>query len=142
MLVAEKDLNRILPSMMVEASGDITRISRREDIGMNAMELRRYVASTPSIRRDYHRLLADELQDYQLHIAERILSMAKLQQRAFGDEENDIPPDPKTAIELSKEISRLISEGKNTNVSPGSAKVMASKEDIKEVLRRFLEDAV
>jgi hypothetical protein len=137
-----EDLEIHLPIMMVEEAGDLNRISRRKDIGLNAMELRKYVSSTPRIRRDYHRLLEDELQDHQLHIAERILKMAKLQQKAFGDDEKDIPADPKTAIDLSKEISRLIAEGRGANMSSTSARVMASKEDIKEVLRRYVEDVV
>lgn len=138
MSMIESDLNRQLPALMVTHSGDVSKISRLPDVGMNAMELRRYVAATPSIRRDYHRLLAEELQDYQLHIAERILNMAKLQQKAFGDAEKDIPPDPKMAIELSKEISRLLTEARGSHMNPENAKIIASKEDIEAVLERFL----
>ena len=49
-----------------------------------------------------------------------------------------IPPDPKMVIELSKEISRLIAEGKNQNMSAKNTLVLASKEDAKELLEAFL----
>jgi hypothetical protein len=42
-------------------------------------------------------------------------------------------------IELSKEISRLISEGKGTNISTKAAVLLASKEDAKEILAGFLD---
>ena len=62
-----------------------------------------------------------------------------MQQKAYGDEEKDIPPDPKMAIELSKEISRLLAEGKQGNVSSSTAMIITSKEGASEILQRFLE---
>ena len=136
MSLVETDLIHILPRLMVESFGDLAKVSRSPAVHLNAMELRKYVANTPEIRRDYHRLLQDELQESHLHIAERILRMADLQDKAFGDE--DIPPDPKAAIEISKEISRLIKEGKDSHLSQSAAQNLASKEDVREVLERFL----
>jgi hypothetical protein len=89
------------------------------------------------------------MQEKGLHIAERILKMAELQERAFGGEfeyvDDDgevrtqfVPSDPKMVIELSKEISRLIAEGKGTNISAKTAILLASKEDAKEILENFL----
>ena len=55
------------------------------------------------------------------------------------EEEMDLPADPKMVIELSKEISRLIAEGKTQNMSSKAATMLTSKEDAKELLLAFLE---
>lgn len=130
--------NELIATAMVEYKGNLALVSRLPEIPMNAMALRSYVAKEPLIRERYQELLAMELQEHGLHIAERILNMAKLQQDAFGNIEENIPPDPKTAIELSKEISRLIAEGKGTNISGKSAIILASKEDAVDILKEFL----
>ena len=128
---------------MLLTRGDVAKASRDPSIGLNAIELRRYISQTPGVRHRYHALLAEELQDKGLMIAERILKMAELQKEAFGIydpscPENNIPADPKMAIELSKEISRLIAEAKQANISPKSAKSIANKEDAEELLSKFL----
>ena len=135
---------------MVECRGDLAKASRSANVHLNAMALRAEVKNNPDIRRRYHKLLADELQEKGLHIAERILKLADLQEKAMGhttviknmdgeDEEFEVPADPKMVIELSKEISRLIAEGKGQNVSSKAAVILASKEDAKELLQSFLD---
>jgi hypothetical protein len=131
---------------MLSTYGDLAKASRDERVEYNAMTLRRVVKENPEIRLRYQELLADEMQEKGLHIAERILKMAELQEQAFGHtytdsegNEIEIPADPKTAIDLSKEISRLIAEGKGQNVSAKSAVLIASKEDAAELLAKFLE---
>lgn len=132
------DLDELISRAMLEHKGNLSLVSRMPSIGMNAMALRNYVNSNPNIRTRYHELLAEELQESGLLIAERILEMSKLQQQAYGDPDNNIPPDPKMAIELSKEISRLILEAKNTNVSDKSAIIITSKEGAAELLQEYL----
>jgi uncharacterized membrane-anchored protein YjiN (DUF445 family) len=144
--------HELIAQAMLMTRGDLAKASRLDSILHNAMELRKVVQEQPQIRARYHELLAQEMQEKGLHIAERILKMAELQEQAFGgiveyeDEltgetkERIIPADPKTAIELSKEISRLIQEGKGTNMSAKSAVILASKEDAKEILNNFLGD--
>jgi hypothetical protein len=136
---------------MLTTRGDLAKASRLPTVQHNAMSLRHIVKTNPEIRKRYHEMLADEMQEKGLHIAERILKMAELQEKAFGVEYEDkdpesgetvirtSPADPKMAIELSKEISRLISEGKGQNMSAKAAVVIASKEDAKEILTAFLE---
>lgn len=138
MLIPTEKLEEEIPKLMLLCRGNLAKISRDPTVNMNAMELRYYVATTPSIRQKYHQLLAEELQDHQLHIAERILRMAELQSASFGDPENDIPPDPKTAIDLSKEISRLIAEGSIQSMSTDAVTALASKEDVQKFLARFI----
>lgn len=134
---------------MLETRGDLSKASRMPSVAFNAMALRKEVASHPDIRVRYHQLLATELSEKGLHIAERILRIAELQERAFGgteiitdedgtDTEIHVPADPKMVIELSKEISRLIVEGKNQNISPKAAVLIATKEDAAEILAAFL----
>ena len=142
-LSTEKEL---IAQAMLETRGDLAKASRLDTVNHNAMSLRAAVKESPEIRRRYHELLAEEMQEKGLHIAERILKMAELQEAAFGqtiiDSEGqplDIPADPKTVIELSKEISRLISEGKNQRMSAKAIVVLSSKEDGKELLQSFLE---
>lgn len=113
------------------------------------MALRAVVKKYPQIRLRYRDLIAEELMDKGLHITERILRMAELQDKAMGctvmvegpegPEEMEMPADPKMVIELSKEISRLIAEGKNQNLSSKSVVMLASKEDAKEILANFLD---
>ena len=114
------------------------------------MALRLEVQQNPAIRTRYQELLAFEMQEKGLHIAERILAMAELQEQALGGEYEHTEEDgsvvirthlqdPKMAIELSKEISRLIAEGKGANMSANSAILIASKEDAREILARFLD---
>ena len=136
----------IISQAMLMTRGDLAKASRLDSIEYNAMALRAIVKANPEIRTRYHTLLAEELQEKGLHIAERILKMAELQEAAFGqtiiDSEGnnlDIPADPKTVIELSKEISRLIAEGKGQPMSSKSVMILASKEDGKELLESYLD---
>lgn len=136
----------LIAQAMLATRGDLAKASRFDEVGMNAMALRKLVSENPTIRRRYHDLLAYEMQEKGLHIAERILKMAELQDRAFGgeyiDDEGKVrnyQVDPKTAIDLSKEISRLIAEGKGQNMSAKAAVIIASKEDAQELLQAFLD---
>jgi len=136
----------LIAQAMLATRGNLASASRFDSIQYNAMALRNIVKDNPSIRRRYHELLADEMQEKGLHIAERILKMAELQDRAFGGDYEDDDGvirqhhvDPKTAIDISKEISRLIAEGKGQNMSAKAAVVIASKEDAKELLAGFLD---
>lgn len=135
----------IIAHAMLLHRGDLAKASRLDSVEYNAMALRALVKDNPVIRNRYHELLAEELQEKGLHIAERILKMAELQEAAFGGTikdsdgiEFEMPADPKTVIELSKEISRLIAEGKATNMSGKATIVLASREDAKELLQDFL----
>lgn len=136
----------LIAQAMLTTRGDLAKASRLDTIDHNAMSLRVVVKGNPDIRARYHELLADEMQEKGLHIAERILKLAELQEQAFGhtiiDSEGgelDIPADPKTVIEISKEISRLIAEGKNQPMSAKATVILASKEDGKELLMAFLD---
>lgn len=129
----------IIALAMLQTKGNLTLTSRLPQVNMNAMALRNFVAQNKEVRSRYHELLAEELQESGLLLAERILEMSIMQQKAYGDEEKDIPPDPKMAIELSKEISRLLAEGKQGNVSSSTAMIITSKEGASEILQRFLE---
>lgn len=142
--------HELIAQAMLLTRGDLAKASRLDSVDHNAMSLRAVVKDNPAIRQRYHELLADELQEKGLHIAERILKMAELQEDAFGGEVEvmnemgkletvPIPADPKMVIELSKEISRLIVEGKGQAMSVKSTIVLASKEDAKEILSKFLE---
>jgi hypothetical protein len=130
---------------MLLTRGDLIKVSRKT--GQNIMVLRTLVQQNPEIRARYQELLAAEMQEKGLHIAERIIKMAELQEQAFGGMIEDPTTgnmvehlqDPKMVIELSKEISRLISEGKGTNISTKAAVLLASKEDAKEILAGFLD---
>ncbi len=137
--------HELIAQAMLLTRGDLAKASRLDSVDYNAMSLRAVVKDNAHIRVRYHELLAEEMQEKGLHIAERILKMAELQEAAFGQtiidsegEKLDIPADPKTVIELSKEISRLIAEGRNQNMSAKSTIVLASKEDGKELLESFL----
>lgn len=141
--------HELIAQAMLETRGDLAKASRLDTVDHNAMSLRAEVKFNPNIRARYHELLADELQEKGLHIAERILRMAELQEKAMGCtimvqgmdgmEEMEMPSDPKIVIELSKEISRLIAEGKGQNMSAKAAIIVASKEDAKELLAGFLD---
>jgi len=129
---------------MLETRGDVSKASRLPSVSQNAMALRALVKANPQIRRRYHDLLADELMDKGLHITERILKMVELQEKAMGCtvmvegpdgmEEMDMPADPKMVIELSKEISRLIAEGRNQNMSSKAAVMLI----VKKMLKKYL----
>ena len=148
-LVVLSSEHELIAQAMLETRGDLAKASRLDTVNLNAMALRSEVKSNPLIRKRYHELLADELQEKGLHIAERILRMAELQEKAMGQtiivegmdgpEEMEMPADPKMVIDLSKEISRLILEGKGQNLSSKAAVIIASKEDAKELLSSFLE---
>jgi hypothetical protein len=140
----------LIAQAMLLTRGNLASASRLDSVDHNAMSLRIVVKDNPPIRQRYHELLADELQEKGLHIAERILKMAELQEQAFGGEVEvmnelgkmetvPIPADPKSAIELSKEISRLIAEGKQQTMSAKSTVMLSSKEDAKEILAAFLK---
>ena len=141
--------HELIAQAMVMTRGDVAKASRLDSVDHNAMSLRREVKNHPEIRRRYQELLSDELMDRGLHVSERILRMVDLQDKAMGCtvmvegpdgmEEMDMPADPKMVIELSKEISRLIAEGKNQNMSTKAAVMLTSKEDAKEILAAFLE---
>lgn len=134
---------------MLETRGDVAKASRSDTVDHNAMALRAVVKNNPQIRRRYQELLADELMDRGLHVSERILRMVDLQDKAMGCtvmvegpegmEEMEMPADPKMVIELSKEISRLIAEGKNQNMSSKAAIMITSKESAREILEAFLD---
>lgn len=140
--------HEMIAQAMLMTRGDLAKASRLDSVEHNAMSLRAEVKAYPAIRARYHELLADELQEKGLHIAERILRMAELQEKAMGQtvmvegpdgmEEMDLPADPKMVIELSKEISRLIAEGKTQNMSAKSTVILASKEDAVEILAAYL----
>lgn len=148
-LIVLSSEHELIAQAMLETRGDLAKASRLDTVDLNAMALRNEVKSNPLIRKRYHELLADELQEKGLHIAERILRMAELQDKAMGQtvmvegmdglEEMEMPADPKMVIELSKEISRLIAEGKGQNISSKAAVIIASKEDAKELLSSFLD---
>jgi len=141
--------HELIAQAMLETRGDVGKASRLPTVSHNAMSLRAVVKANPEIRRRYQDLLTDELMDKGLHVTERILRMVDLQDKAMGQtvlvegpngmEEMDMPADPKMVIELSKEISRLIAEGKNQNMSTKAAVMLTSKEDAKEILALFLE---
>lgn len=135
----------LIAQAMLMTRGDLAKASRLDSVDHNAMSLRAVVKSNPAIRARYHELLADELQEKGLHIAERILQMAELQEQAMGQtiidaegEKLELPADPAMVISLSKEISRLIAEGKEQNMSSKATVVLASKEDVREILESFL----
>jgi len=142
--------HELIAQAMLATRGDLAKASRFDQVAMNAMALRKEVQNNPGIRVRYHELLAQEMQEKGLHIAERILKMAELQEQAFGGEYEYTDPDtgvvsirehlqdPKMAIELSKEISRLILEGKGQNLTSKVAVLLANKEDAKELLAGFL----
>lgn len=143
------DEYELIAQAMVQTRGDLAKASRLNEVAYNAMSLRAVVKNNPAIRQRYHELLADEMQESGLHIAERILNMVSLQEQAMGgltlitnelgeEEEIDMPADIKTVIEISKEISRLIAEGKGQPMSAKSTVILASKEDAKELLESFL----
>ena len=135
-----------IAELMLKYRGNLVSVSRDAQCHYNAMALRRFVKDNPEIRTAYQGLLAEELQDKGIHITERILKMAELQEEAFGKtiigedgKPIDMPADPKMAIELSKEISRLIAEGKGQSMSTKHTLVLSSKKDIKEILDGFLD---
>jgi hypothetical protein len=139
--------HEIIAQAMLATRGNLSKASRFDQVGLNATALRAEVQDHPEIRARYHELLAQEMQESGLHIAERILKMAEMQEQAFGGsvinpetgEMVEHMQDPKMAIELSKEISRLIAEGKGLNISDKSAVMLVSKEDAKEILAGFLD---
>ena len=67
---------------MLLTRGDLIKVSRKT--GQNIMVLRTLVQQNPEIRARYQELLAAEMQEKGLHIAERIIKMAELQEQAFG----------------------------------------------------------
>ncbi len=132
--------------MMLKYRGNLAKVSRDPTVPFNAMALRKHLKDNPAVRTRYQEMLTEELQASGVHISERILKMVDLQDAAMGHtiidmegEPMDIPADPKMVIELSKEISRLIAEGKNTNVSDKQAVLLVSKEDATEILSKFLD---
>ena len=142
--VSLSDEHEAIAQAMLVTRGDLAKASRNTE--QNAMALRATVKNNPAIRQRYHELLAEEMQEKGLHIAERILKMAEMQEECFGTtmvdnqgNEIEIPADPKMAIELSKEISRLIAEGKGTPMSSKNTLVIASAQDAKELLESFLD---
>ncbi len=138
--------SELIAHAMLKSRGNLALASREDTVPYNAMALRKIVKDNPAIRTRYHELLAEEMQEKGLHIAERILKMAELQEKAYGhtikDSEGmeiEIPACPKTVIDLSKEISRLIAEGKGTPMSTKQTLVIASAADAKEILESFLD---
>jgi hypothetical protein len=125
------DFELIARAMQAER-GDLVKVSRLPQILYNTMQLRDLVRKWPQIRQKYFGFVAEELQELELHITERISKMAREQQKAFDADE------PRLAIELSKEISRLIAEGKGANMSSNTALVLTSKEDAVELLKQYL----
>jgi hypothetical protein len=136
----------LIAQAMLESRGDLAKASRLDTVNHNAMSLRAVVKSNPEIRARYHELLAEEMQEKGLHIAERILKMAELQDQAYGQiikdsegNELEIPADPNTVVKLSVEISRLIAEGKTSTMSVKNTLIIASAQDAKELLESFLK---
>ena len=139
-----------LAQAMLETRGDLAKASRLGSVKYNAMALRIIVKDNPIIRQRYHALLAQEMQEKGLHIAERILKMAELQEKAFDGgvmqvmgmdgemEEVETPPDPAMVIKLSPEISRLIAEGKGQRLSADEAEKLSARLDGRELLEGFL----
>jgi len=137
-LIVQGEIESIARAML-ETRGNLAKASRLGSITMNAMQLRKFVSENSEVRVRYTELLTQELQECGLHITERILAMSDLQQGAFGDPDQDIPSDPKMVIECSKEISRLIAEGKGTNMNANTAIILTSREGAKELLAGFLD---
>lgn len=145
-LVLTREFENIAEAML-DSRGNLKEASRSSKVNYNAMALRSVVKDNPVIRQRYQELLADELADKGLHIAERILKMAELQEKAYdggsfmdiNGVEQECPPDINTIINLSKEMSRLIAEGKGTPMSRDAMFVMASKEDGAKLLAAFLD---
>lgn len=143
--------HELIAQAMLETRGDLAKASRFDAVQMNAMALRREVQANPAIRNRYLQLLGMKLQEQGVHIVERISRMFELQNDAYGgmkvmkdpitgeETEMEIPADPKLVIELSKEISRLIAEGESKAMSDKAIKTMYSKEDVKNVLDKFLD---
>lgn len=135
-----------IASAMLLTRGDLAKASREDTVPYNAMSLRAIVKDNPEIRMRYHELLVEELQDKGLHIAERILKMAELQEAAFGGsfiddngDEQPMPADPITVIRLSQEISRLITEGRMQVMSSKTASMLVNKEEAVEILAKYLD---
>ena len=76
--------HELIALAMLETRGDIAKASRSSTIVHNAMSLRAEVKKFPAIRARYRDLIAEELMDRGLHITERILRMAELQEKAMG----------------------------------------------------------
>lgn len=134
-----------IAEMMLRHRGNVAKVSREPAVPFNAMALRKHLKDNPEIRTRYQEMLTEELQASGVHISERILKMVDLQDQAMGHtiidmdgEPMDIPADPKMVIELSKEISRLIAEGKNIHISEKQAVLLVSKEDASEILTKYL----
>lgn len=137
----------LVAQAMLQTRGNLAKASRYDTVEYNAMSLRAIVKDNPEIRQRYHELLAEEMQEKGLHIAERILKMAEMQEESFGGtiidgngEEQHIPADPATAIRISQEISRLIAEGKGQPMSGSATLILAATIDGKELLKSFLDD--
>lgn len=141
--------HELIAQAMAATTGDIAKASRFDSVPHNAMSLRNIVRLNPEIRTRYNELLLEKLQEAGLHISERILKMVQLQDDAFGGEyvHTDIegneevrtaPADPKMVIELSKEISRLILEGKGVHMSDKAAVLLTNREGAAEILEGFL----
>lgn len=140
--------HELIAQAMLQARGNVAKASRYDTVEHNAMSLRAEIKNNPAIRARYQQLLASELEASGLHITERILKLADLQEQAMGctmmvegpdgPMEMDMPSDPAVVINLSKEISRLIAEGKNQNISGKAGMMLVSKEDAKELLEEFL----
>lgn len=140
--------DELIAQALLTTKGNVVSASRLDSVTQNAMALRLHLKEHPEIRRRYQELLGGALQECGLHIGERILKLAELQDKAYGYVEVDettgenfeIPPDPKTVIDLSKEISRLMQEGRLANMSASAANRTASKQDVKELLEAFLNE--
>lgn len=142
--------HELIAQAMLFCRGDLAKASRLDSIEHNAMSLRNTVKQHPEIRARYMVLLSEEMQEKGLHIAERILKMAELQELAYGRQIThdalgnelvppiDVPADPKTVIDLSREISRLIAEGKGAPFSTKEANSLAGRVDGQELLESFL----
>lgn len=137
-LTTVSDQDEKIAQLMLEHKGNLNLVSRDPSVMENVMALRTRVSSNPNIRTRYQELLSYELQESGLHISERILKMTKLQDACFGDIENDIPADPKMAIELSKHISDLMKEARILNLTQDGANTLVSKESAEDILKAFL----
>ena len=131
-------LNDQIVQAMVENQGNLAKVSRLPEIGLNAIKLRQYVKDNPIIRDRYQKALTEALSESGVHIAERLLKFLALQDAAFGDTELGVPADPKMAIEISKHISELIRESRGINLNPTSIAVITSKEGAADILKEFM----
>lgn len=135
---------------LVHCRGDLKKVNKRKKTKYTGAQIRNIMGHFPSIRKRYQEELTKELQTSGLHIAERILEMCDRQKKLFEtakrphkkDEqeegEMDIAQAHKLNIEYSKEISRLIAESKEQQMSEKQARLVITKENVGDFLEAIL----